>query len=118
METFLGVEVRAAETVEAVAEIVGVVAAKVVEVVRARAVKVVIGGPTSRKVLTTHHHQSVKNIICTGNRLTGVRNQPHALGRTSGSLRVSNETSTSLILVTFKTFYITTSIGKYTLLLI
>ena len=77
------------------------------------AVVAVTGGPTSRNTLTTHLLQSVKNITFLGNPLTGVRNRLLVLGRTFGSRRVNNETGTSLILMTFRTYFIMTSRRKY-----
>ena len=62
--------------------------------------------------------QFVKNIMFTGNLLIGVKSLKLALGRTFGFPNLNNETVTSLILMTFKTPYIMTSIGKYMPLLI
>ena len=57
--------------------------------------------------------QFVKNIMFTGSLLIGVKSQLHVLGRTFGFPKLNNETGTSLILMTYMTFYITTSIEKY-----
>ena len=62
--------------------------------------------------------QFVKNIMFSGNLHTGVKNQHLAHGKISGSLRLNNETGTSLILMTFKILFIMTSIDKYKLHLI
>ena len=70
-------------------------------------------GPTSRRARTILLLGCVRNITSMGSQLIGVRSQPLAHGKTSGFRRTSNETKTSLISMTYKTFCITTSIRKY-----
>ena len=79
---------------------------------------IIIDGPTLKSMQITLHRQSAGNITFMGNLLIGVRSLNLALGRTFGFPNLNNETVTSLILMTFKTPYIMTSIGKYMLLLI
>ena len=52
-------------------------------------------GPTSPSMLTTHRHQSVKNIMFTGKVLTGVKSRLRVLGRTSFYQKIKNETVAS-----------------------
>ena len=112
-----GVEVVKEEAVEVVVKVKEVRdKARVKEVRRDQGQ--VKGGPTSRRALITLHQGSVKNIMSMGSLHTGVRSQPLVHGRTSGSLRVNNETMTNLILMTYKTLCIKASTGKYTLHLI
>ena len=60
-------------------------------------------GPTSRRVLTIRHLECARSITFMGNLHTGAKSQGLVPGKSSGSLRVSNETVTSLILTTYKT---------------
>ena len=69
-------------------------------------------GPTSPSMLTTHHLQSVKNIIFTGKVLTGVKSQLPVPGRTIFCPRI-NETGASLTITTYKKPCIHTKTTKY-----
>ena len=109
----LGVEVEGEEA-EEVVRVRLKVRIKAVRVKAVREVRAQVkGGPTSRRVLIILLQASVKNIMSMGSQLTGVKNQLHVRGRTSGSRRASNETVTNLIFMTYKTLCIKASRNKY-----
>ena len=117
MAEVLGVEVEGVEAEEVVRVRLRVrIKATRVRVVREGQAQV-RGGPISRRVLITLLQASVKNIMSMESQLTGVKNQQPVRGRTSGSQKVSNETVTNLIFMTYKTLCIKASRNKYIQLL-